>query len=305
MGIKVAVLMGALGPERQISLDSGRAVAEAIRNAGYDVIEHDYKPGHEDILDDESIDIYFLAFHGEFGEGGDMQDICQKRGLIYTGSGPEASRLAFDKIAGKRAYKDAKIDSPRAFFIEKTKDLHVAKKNLAGKGNKFVIKPARQGSSVGVCIVDGLKDAITAAEKCFQEFGPCLIEQFLEGREFTVGIVGEDVLPIIEIKTENTFYDYHAKYIDNKTQFLFDTVSDPETIQKINSTAIKSFKALGCRDFARVDIILDSQAKPNVIEINTIPGFTTHSLLPKAAARAGMDMTRLCMRIVEMAKNRN
>jgi D-alanine-D-alanine ligase len=156
-----------------------------------------------------------------------------------------------------------------------------------------VVKPIRQGSSVGVQIVEGAQNAKNAAEKCLQQFGDCMLEKFMAGREITVGILENRSLPVIEIKTTRQFYDYDAKYNDDTTQFLFDTIADKLTLRRINDVALKSFNALGCRDFSRVDMIL-AENIPYVIEINAIPGFTTHSLLPKAAARAGIDMSQWC-----------
>jgi D-alanine-D-alanine ligase len=171
-------------------------------------------------------------------------------------------------------------------------------------GEKFVIKPIRQGSSVGIRIVNGADNAESAAEQCFAQFGDCMLEEFITGREITVGIIENTTLPVLEIKTVHQFYDYDAKYNDDNTQYLFDTIDDAQTLNKIHGVALKSFKALGCRDFSRVDLILSGDGTPYVIEINTIPGFTSHSLLPKAAAKAGIDMTQLCLRIVQAALKR-
>jgi D-alanine-D-alanine ligase len=171
-------------------------------------------------------------------------------------------------------------------------------------GQKFVIKPVRQGSSVGIQIVDGLDKAKIAAGDCLAQFGDCMVEEFITGRELTVGILENGALPVIEIKTAHQFYDYDAKYNDDNTQFLFDTIQDTQLLEKINDVALKSFNALGCRDFSRVDIILSEDNVPFIIEINTIPGFTTHSLLPKAAAKAGIDMSQLCLKIINSALER-
>ncbi|MCD4831094.1 MAG: D-alanine--D-alanine ligase [Anaerohalosphaeraceae bacterium] len=304
-GVKIAVLYGAAGAEREVSIESGKAIAAALKAGGADVIECDYKIEDESILDDESVDVYFLAFHGEFGEGGAMQMICEGRGIVFTGCDSKASELAFDKIASKRAFLASGIAVPRGLYIEKKKDLLSAAKRLSGKGGKFIVKPARQGSSVGIKVAETSGDAAEAAKICFAEFGPCLIEQFIDGREFAVSIVGGLTLPIIEIKTVHQFYDYDAKYVDDTTKFAFGSIDDEALINKINVLAMKSFDCLGCRDFGRVDFLVDSAGEVYVTEINTIPGFTSHSLLPKAAAKAGADMPTLCSRIVEMAFNRN
>jgi len=303
-GLKVAVLMGAVGEERQISLASGKCIADALKKTKLlEVIEQDYQPDRPQILDDKSIDVFFLAFHGEFGEGGQMQKICEKKKLVFTGCDSKASRLAFDKIACKKVLQQAKVPVPQAIEIKTTDQLADIDSKLEIMGKKFVIKPVRQGSSVGVQIVEGAQNAKNAAEKCLQQFGDCMLEKFIAGREITVGILENRTLPVIEIKTTRQFYDYDAKYNDDTTQFLFDTIADRLTLRTINDVALKSFNALGCRDFSRVDMIL-AENIPYVIEINAIPGFTTHSLLPKAAARAGIDMSQLCLRIIKSALQR-
>ncbi|MCX5633161.1 MAG: D-alanine--D-alanine ligase [Phycisphaerae bacterium] len=320
-GLKVAVLMGAVGQERQISLQSGKCVADALRKTKLlEVIEQDYQPASPQILDDKSIDVFFLVFHGEFGEGGDMQEICEKKNLVFTGCDSKASRLGFDKMACKKVLRQAKLPVPDDVEIRNPEHLDTVSAKLRKMGPacgelacpeqgrrvepKFVIKPIRQGSSVGVRIVQGAENAKIAAEKCAGQFGDCMIEEFIAGREITVGILENEVLPVIEIRTTHQFYDYDAKYNDDTTRFLFDTIDDKQILQKINDVALKSFNALGCRDFSRVDMILSGDGIPYVIEINTIPGFTTHSLLPKAAAKAGIEMSQLCLRIINSALKR-
>ncbi|MBU2596828.1 MAG: D-alanine--D-alanine ligase [Planctomycetes bacterium] len=304
-GLKVAVLMGAIGSERQVSLASGKCIADALKKIpDIEIIDHDFLPDKPWILDDKTIDVFFLAFHGEFGEGGDMQEICERKKLLFTGCDSKSSRLAFDKIACKEALEKARLPTPRAVEIRNQQQLADIESKLEAIGKKFVIKPIKQGSSVGIQIVDGLAAAKSAAEECFDQFGDCMLEEFIAGREIAVSILENTTLPVIEIKTVHQFYDYDAKYNDDNTQYLFDTISDVEILNRINDIALKSFKALGCRDFGRIDLIISPDGTPYVIEINTIPGFTAHSLLPKAAAKAGMDMTQLCLRIIQTALKR-
>ena len=183
-GLKVAVLMGAVGSERQISLASGKSIADALRKIpNLEIVKHDFLPDKPWILDDKSIDLFFLAFHGEFGEGGDMQEICERKHLLFTGCDSKSSRLAFDKIACKKAFEKAKLPTPQAIEIRKASDFADIESKLKVMGAKFVIKPIRQGSSVGVQIVESFKKAKVAAEECFDEFGDCMIEQFIKGRE--------------------------------------------------------------------------------------------------------------------------
>ncbi len=296
--MKVAVLRGGVGRERPVSLESGRCVAEAMQQAGLDVVTSDIQPDDMEVLDRRDIDVFFLALHGEFGEDGQLQRIFEDRNLVYTGSGPEASRLAFDKMASKRLFAGAGVDVPAVVEFTREMGPTELEQRLRGLGERFVVKPIRQGSSVGVSVVDSRDEAAAAAQRVLGEFGDCMVESFIPGRELTVGVLGRQVLPIIEIRSKTGFYDYQAKYMDDRTQYLFDTIEDPGAQARIQGAALACFDALGCRDFARVDFILSRDGTPYALEVNTIPGFTSHSLLPKAAARVGLSMGELCVRIV-------
>jgi D-alanine-D-alanine ligase len=247
------------------------------------------------------VDAFFLALHGEFGEDGQLQQILEERQLVYTGSGPEASRLAFDKVRSKRLFAQAGVTVAPAVELSRAGDVAKLDGQLAELGERFVVKPIRQGSSVGVYVVQGRAPAIAAARKVCGEFGDCMIEPFVGGREITVGVLGRETLPIIEIRSKTGFYDYHAKYVDEQTEYLFDTIADAEVRRRVSDAALACFDALGCRHFARVDFILADDGVAYALEVNTIPGFTTHSLLPKAAAQTGCSMTELCGRIVRAA----
>jgi len=299
--LKVAVLMGGIGEERDISIQSGTCVAQALKQAGLDVVTSDIRPDNLDILEDNSIDVFFIALHGKFGEDGQLQQMLEDKSLCYTGSGPTASRLAFDKLAAKERFAKAGIATPKVIKFDSQAQTEQIEKQLSQLGQRFVVKPVRQGSTIGVSIVDDPKSAIAAARECARKFGDCMIEQYIAGREITVGILEHQTLPIIEIRSRTGFYDYHAKYIDDKTEFLFDTIDDPKLSAKIEAAALDCFDALGCRHFARVDFILGSDRIPYALEVNTIPGLTTHSLVPKAAAKMGLSMSQLCVRIVKVA----
>ncbi len=301
---KVAVLMGGIGSEREVSIQSGSSVADALRQAGFKVVTADVNPNNLEILEDKSIDLFFPVLHGEFGEDGTLQQILEDKSLIYTGSGPVASRAAFDKLESKKLFSNAGISTPNVIEFDNQIEIKKLKEQLRSLGNKFVIKPVRQGSSVGVSIVSSVEDAIVAAQKTLREFGDCMIEEFITGRELTVGILCGQPLPIIEIRPKSGFYNYHAKYIDDQTQYLFDTIQQQSIVAEISRSAIDCFNALDCRHFARIDFILNNENKPYVLEANTIPGFTSHSLLPKAAAKAGLSMSELCKKIVETAYSR-
>lgn len=293
--------MGGIGSERQVSLLSGVNIARALAEAGFDVVTSDITPDSLGILDDERIDLFFLALHGQFGEDGRLQQILESRGLAYTGSDARASRLAFDKAASKAAFRDAGIIVAPDVTVTAEADLTDLPARLTKFGDKFVVKPIREGSSVGVVIVEGPDNARDAARRCLQDFGDCMIEAFVPGRELTVGIVDGRALPIIEIKSKMAFYDYQAKYLDDATEYLFDTVGNAETAGRVQETAVACFEALGCRHLGRVDMILADDDVAYVLEINTLPGFTSHSLLPMAAARAGLPADALCGEIARSA----
>ncbi|UCE48940.1 MAG: D-alanine--D-alanine ligase [Phycisphaerales bacterium] len=301
--LKIAVLAGGIGAERQISIQSGRCVAEALKQAGFDIVTSDIRPDYLDILDDESIDVFFPALHGEFGEDGQLQRILETRSLLFTGSGSASSELAFDKIASKKLFDDAGVTTPAAVEFSSETDLRSLEERLRDFAGSYVVKPVKQGSSVGISIVSTADEAITAATETLSEFGDCMIEEFIAGREVTVGILDGRALPIIEVQPGSGFYDYDAKYVDDRTEYLFDTITEPAVVAGVNKAAIDCFEALGCRHFARVDFILRDDRIAYVLEANTIPGFTSHSLLPKAAAKAGLSMSDLCSIIVEAAQS--
>jgi len=299
--IKVAVLAGGIGSERQVSLQSGQTIYSALLEAGMDAVRSDITPEQTQILDDASIDVYFLALHGRFGEDGVVQGLLERRQRAFTGSSAAASRTAFDKIASKAAFARVGANVPRQIIVSPDDTESTLVRKLSGFARRVVVKPVREGSSVGVDIT---ADAATAAQKamlCVQTFGDCMIEEFIAGREITVGIVNGQALPIIEIRSKAAFYDYNAKYIVDSTEYLFDTITETALIEQIQKTALDCFNVLGCRHLSRVDLILSEDQAPYVLEINTLPGFTSHSLLPMAARKAGIPTPQLCRQIAEAA----
>ncbi|MEE9370433.1 MAG: D-alanine--D-alanine ligase [Sedimentisphaerales bacterium] len=303
--LKVVVLMGGIGEERDISIQSGSCVAKALSEAGINAVTSNIGPDNLDILEDDSIDVFFIALHGRFGEDGQLQQILEDKSLIYTGSGPEASKLAFDKLASKERFVNAGITTPRVIPFDGQPGAAELEKQLLQLSERFVIKPVRQGSTIGVTIADDTESALEAAQQCLSKFGDCIIEEFIPGKEITIGILRNQALPIIEIKSKTGFYDYQAKYIDEQTEYLFDTI-DPIVAAKIQADALSCFNVLGLRHFARVDFRLSDDGIGYALEVNTIPGLTTHSLLPKAAEKAGISMSQLCLKIVKAAlENKN
>jgi len=299
--LKVAVLMGGIGEERDISIQSGNCITQSLKEAGLNVVAADIRPDNMDILKESDIDVFFIALHGRFGEDGQLQQILEDKSLVYTGSGPEASRLAFDKLASKECFAKTGVTTPKVIKFDVRTEAKELEKQLLQLGERYVVKPIRQGSTIGVTIVDEPGSAIAAAQECLSNFGDCMIEEFIPGKEITLGILENRALPIIEVKSKTGFYDYQAKYIDEQTDYLFDTIKDQLLTEKISSVALKCFKAIGCRHFARVDFRLSNEEKVYALEVNTIPGFTSHSLLPMAAAKIGLSMSDLCIRIIEAA----
>lgn len=301
--LTVAVLSGGIGSERQVSLLSGQTIYASLQEAGIKAVLSDITPDDTRILDDTTIDVFFLALHGQFGEDGGVQTLLEQRNLAFTGSGAQASRRAFDKIESKEAFTRAGAIVPRQIVVNPQDAEQTLLKKLTAFSGRIVVKPVRQGSSVGVEIVDDITTAAAKALNCFKTFGDCMIEEFIKGREITVGIVNGTALPIIEIRSKAVFYDYNAKYLADTTEYLFDTITDTTLVKRIQQTALDCFAALNCRHLSRVDLILTEDGVPYVLEINTLPGFTSHSLLPMAARKAGIPTPELCRRIAEAAWN--
>lgn len=299
--LDITVLMGGPGSERAVSIMSGRAVAEALTRCGHRVTTADISVGDTSALDREGIDAVFIAMHGRFGEDGQVQRICERRGLAYAGSGPVASALAMDKDASKRLFRRVGLATPDWVVIDRSASY------AAGDGElplPCVIKPVDGGSSVDVTIARDAATRKSAVENLLAADGRAMVEAFITGRELTVSVLAEKALPVIEIRPAREFYDYVAKYDDDATQYIFDTQLPPAVERHVLASALAAHRAMGCRDFSRTDFILDENGSAWLIEINTIPGFTSHSLLPKAAAAAGISFEQLCERIVILAMER-
>lgn len=301
--LKIAVLAGGIGSERPVSLMSGQNVYQALQKAGFETVFFDITPENMSILDDSSIDVFFPILHGRFGEDGQLQKILEEKNRCFTGSGSESSRKSFDKLLSKQAFFHAHLPIARHLIVH-ADDTEAALMPLLEKlAPKFVVKPVRQGSSVGVTITDNVQTAAAAAIACFAQYGDCMVEEFITGQEITVGVLNGAALPIIEIRSKTAFYDYQAKYESDATEYLFDTIEDSELVKEIQQDALACFKELACRHWGRVDFILTKVGIPYILEINTLPGFTSHSLIPMAAKKAGIDASQLCKQIVEAAWN--
>jgi D-alanine-D-alanine ligase len=304
--LNVTVLMGGPSSEREVSLLSGEAVATALESAGHTVWREDIAPLNTSALDREGIDVFFIALHGDFGESGEVQDLCERRHLRYTGSGPRASKLAMDKAASKQIFKTAGLATPDWMVIEQFHKPEMVREWLTQLPPPVVCKPVNGGSSVDVTIAMDESQRDEAIGDLLDLHGRAMLERFVPGRELTVGVLGEHLaLPVLEVQPDGAFYDYRAKYSDEATtRYRFDTGLDDSLAQRLRQQALDAHRALGCRDMSRVDFIFDEHDTPWVLEVNTIPGFTSHSLLPKAAAEIGIDFETLADILVAMAMQR-
>ena len=294
--LKIAVLMGGPSAEREVSLKSGTAVATALTATGAKVVPIDVKETTFSIPAD--VDVTFVALHGTFGEDGTLQRILEDTGIAYTGSGPEASARAFDKIAAKAEFQLAEIPTPKSELFDRT-DTDWSR--LARLGFPLVVKPSRQGSSVGISIVQEETDLEEACQIAWRYDNRLLVEQFIAGRELTVGIFDGRALPVIEIHPKHDFFTYEAKYTKGQTDYLVPAPLEKNVEAQAKMLALRAHDCLGCRDLSRVDFILAENGELFVLEVNTIPGFTETSLVPQAARAAGMEFSDLCARIVQLA----
>lgn len=288
----VAVMMGGPSAEREVSLCSGAAVARGLREAGYIVTEKVL--GREGLSVPGGVEAVFIALHGEFGEDGKIQAALDLLNVPYTGSGALASQAAFDKTISKRVFVDGGVRTPDYEVL--------CDGGICLLDPPVVVKPACQGSTIGVHrVMDDREwdDAVRDARR----YGPdVIVERFVSGRELTVGIVDEETLPVVEIVAPDGWYSYEAKYTKGETRYLAPAPIDEALARECRDLALMAFRALNCRGFGRVDLRCDAAGRPYVLELNSIPGFTETSLLPKAAAVAGMTFPELCARIMELAR---
>ncbi len=303
---RIGVLMGGPSAEREVSLNTGRAILQGLQEKGYQAVGIDLDPPRFfEQMKEAGIDIVFNAIHGIFGEDGRIQGALELLGVPYTGSGVLASAMAMDKGISKRLFVSAGVPTPKSEIYEKTsfKD-SLAAEVAAEFGLPVVVKPVAQGSSIGVFIVDKADDLAAAMQEAWQYSEQILIEEFIKGRELTVAVLADETvrtLPIIEIVPSSGRYDYHSKYTKGATEYIVPAVLGETAVLAAQQAAIGACRVLGCRGVARVDIILDQQERPYVLEVNTIPGMTATSLVPKAAAAVGISFPDLCEQILRMA----
>jgi D-alanine-D-alanine ligase len=288
--LRIVLLKGGPGSEREVSLRSGASVAHALRVAGARVEEIDLIGKEVDLP--EGTELVFNLIHGTFGEDGELQSLLEEQGIPYTGEGSAESRVAFDKILTKQALEKAGVPTPRWEILRSGE--------LPNLPLPMVIKAPRQGSSVGVHLIHAKEQIAPALADCLLHGEEILVEELISGRELTVGILGDMALPVVEIRPRDGFYDYTNKYTKGATEYLVPaplTLSETEAVQEV---ALAANRALGLKVYCRVDVLLSANG-PTVLEINTIPGMTETSLLPKAAAYSGLDFASLCLKIAALS----
>lgn len=294
---RVGVLMGGPSSEREVSLESGRNVLQALQDRGHDAVGLEWQAREElgRLLVDAGVTAVWNALHGTYGEDGCVQGVCEILGLPYTGSGVLASALAMDKVASKRLFEVAGLVVPRWAVVA----------DLATPwsfGLPCVVKPSCEGSSVGVAIVRDAAALPAALAAAAQGRGVVLCEEYIKGREVSVGILDDRPLGTVEIRPQVEFYDYEAKYQRDDTQYLCPAPLPAAVTERLLDAGLAAHRALGCRGYSRVDFLVDAAADAYLLEVNTLPGMTSHSLIPKMAAQVGIDYATLCERILAGAR---
>jgi len=300
----VAVLMGGTSAEREVSLNTGAQVAAALRECGHTVTEIDTADlGFIEILRAGEFDVVFICLHGRFGEDGTVQGLLELLGLRYVGSGVLASALAMDKVMSKHVFVAEGLLTPPSVVVRASGpvDLDAI---VATLGEKLVVKPVSEGSSVGMSIVHEASELPAALERAFAHDAVVLVERFVAGVEVTVGVVGNDepvALPTLEIVPEHEFYDYESKYVPGMSRHIIPARVPAEIADECQRVALDVHRALGCRGISRSDTIVTDAGEVYLLEVNTIPGMTSTSLVPDAARAAGIEFPALCQRLVDLA----
>ena len=298
---RIGVLFGGPSSERDISIISGNAVYDSLFEKGLDLIKIDAKDADslKDSILKSNIDVAFIALHGRFGEDGQVQSILEDLGIPYTGSGPYASKLALDKVLSKEIFKKHNIPTPDYALLKKDQDY---KAIIDGFSFPFVVKPSNEGSSIGISLVEKPDDIERAIDNAFSYDDNILIEKYIKGIDITVGILDDEPLPVVCIKPKDKFYDIKAKYTSGMSEYIVPADLPDDISKKAQKLSLLAHKVLGCLSFSRVDMLYqEDQSRIFVLEVNTIPGLTPSSLLPKAAKSAGIDFSDICISMVKSA----
>lgn len=295
---KVAVLMGGQSSEREISLLSGNAVLNALQSSGIDAVGIDTSNDFYTAIKNEECDRAFIMLHGGYGEDGHVQAALDMLNIPYTGSGQLASALAMDKVRSKMIWTAQGLNTPDFVLLSKDMDWQ----SIINSLGKCFVKPVNDGSSLGISRAEDAQQLKAAYEYALQFDNAVFAEQWIEGLEYTVPILNDKVLPVIELKTNNIFYDYEAKYEADDTVYLCPCDLNTEANAEIKTLAKDAYESLGCEGWGRVDLMRDHQEKFWLLEVNTIPGMMSHSLMPKSAAEAGMKFEQLVLEILAGSK---
>lgn len=302
---KVAVLLGGTSAEREVSLLSGQAVLVGLKEAGINAHAVDTRDVSVTTLKEEGFAKVFIALHGRGGEDGTLQGVLEFLGLPYTGSGVMASALTMDKLRTKQVWQAVGLPVSPYVALDRRQYSETAANALLAKfthlGLPLIVKPSREGSSVGMSKVNTLSELPAALEEAFRHDDDILIEKWLSGPEYTVAILGDDVLPSIRIQPAGTFYDYEAKYLSDDTQYFCPSGLPDDQEQALAGLAMAAYRAVGCSGWGRVDFMLDSDGAFYLLEVNTSPGMTSHSLVPMAARQRGLTFSQLVVKILELA----
>ncbi|MBN1192784.1 MAG: D-alanine--D-alanine ligase [Coriobacteriia bacterium] len=305
--LRIAVLMGGTSAEREVSLNTGEQVSRALETCGHDVDRIDTADlSFIERLRTGGFDAVFICLHGRFGEDGTVQGLLEILGLPYVGSGVLASALAMDKVASKHIFTACGLKTPASVTL-RAGDAPDTQAMLSELGTKLVVKPVSEGSSVGMSIVHDPSELARAIELAFEHDSTVLVERFVTGTEVTVGVLGNDelvALPTLEIVPEHEFYDYESKYVPGMSRHIIPAGISDEARMECQRVAIEAHRALGCRGMSRSDMIVTSEDDVQLLEVNTIPGMTSTSLLPDSARAAGMEFTELCDKLVRLALDR-
>ncbi|MBX9486616.1 D-alanine--D-alanine ligase [Yersinia enterocolitica] len=305
MAEKVAVLLGGTSAEREVSLLSGEAVLAGLREAGIDVHGIDTKDFPVTQLKEQGFDKVFIALHGRGGEDGTLQGVLEFLQLPYTGSGVMASALTMDKLRTKLVWQASGLPISPYVALNRQQFETLSSEELAAcvakLGLPLIVKPSHEGSSVGMSKVDQANQLHSALVEAFRHDTDVLIEKWLSGPEFTVAILGNDVLPSIRIQAPGVFYDYEAKYLSDETQYFCPSGLSAELEQQLAALSLQAYQALGCSGWGRVDVMQDSDGRFYLLEVNTSPGMTSHSLVPMAARQHGLSFSQLVARILTLA----
>lgn len=306
MAEKIAVLFGGTSAEREVSLQSGNAVLAGLRQGGVDAHPIDTKTFPVITLKEAGFDKVFIALHGRGGEDGTIQGMLEYLGLPYTGSGVMASALSMDKLRTKQLWQGAGLSVSPYIYLTKQQHLQMIREQITAKVNTLglplIVKPSLEGSSVGMSKVDSLDALPAALELAFRFDETVLVEKWLSGPEYTIAVLGDKTLPSIRIQPPGIFYDYEAKYLSDETQYFCPSGLDAQRESELAELAMNAYLAVGCDGWGRVDVMQDSDGQFYLLEVNTSPGMTSHSLVPMAARQAGLDFSQLVVRILELAR---